>query len=143
MMMKDRIRTHLESDKPTTTMAATGVLLSLTVLPEMHVKMFLHVLFTQHRIRKSDATLFTLNRQTTINKRNIWTTSKVCTIVSDAAGEDSEDEDVPIYVRRVELDILREYGIPVYSILLATGINLTINLNVRDGFFDMLGRNGL
>lgn len=107
MMMEDRVETHFESDKPTATMAATDVLLSLTVLLEMHVKMFLHVLFTHHRIRKSDATLFTLNRQTTINKRNIWTTSKVCTVVSDAAGENPEGEDVPIYVRRVELDILR------------------------------------
>lgn len=105
--MKDSVETHFESDKPTATMAATNALISLTVLLKMHVKMFLHVLFTHHRIRKSDATLFTLNRQTTINIRNIWTTSKVCAVVSDAAVENPEDEDVPIYVRRVELDTLR------------------------------------
>jgi hypothetical protein len=42
-------------------MTTTNVLIGLTVLPEVHVKMVLHIFLANSVIGETDATLFTLN----------------------------------------------------------------------------------
>lgn len=47
-------------------MPSANMLIRFTVLPEMHIQMLLHLILTERRIRESQSTLFTLNRQAII-----------------------------------------------------------------------------
>ena len=59
---------HLSTKEPTATMTSTNALRCLTVLPEMHIEMFLHGSLVLCRVGKSETTLLTLYGHTVIEK---------------------------------------------------------------------------
>jgi len=52
--------------EPASAMTTADVLIRLTILSEVHVEMILHFFLANEVIRKADATLFTLDRQSIV-----------------------------------------------------------------------------
>ena len=68
--------THLNTKEPPPTMATSYTLRCLTILPKMHVKVFLHGLFALHCVGKPETTLLTLHWHTIVEEMYyVWTMS--------------------------------------------------------------------
>jgi hypothetical protein len=72
-MIRKDTRAYLYSDKPAPAVTATDVLISLTILSEMHVKMILHILLPNNSVCETNSTLFTLSSQLIVQKLyDLW-----------------------------------------------------------------------
>jgi hypothetical protein len=68
--------THFYSDKPAAAVSASNVLISLTVLLEMHIEVVLHALLAKDGIGETNTTLFTLRGETVVQELDdVWSFS--------------------------------------------------------------------
>jgi hypothetical protein len=68
--------THFYSDKPAAAVSASNVLVSLTVLLEMHIEVVLHALLAKDGIGETNTTLFALCGETVVQELDdVWSFS--------------------------------------------------------------------